>query len=145
MAVDVQRMSVEAQIGEVEDCRIDEVPVLDLVAAHHEARPAHAVDQKRSFGRRAVGNLRERLELSRGIGNRRLEDEHALCGGGDFRNAVDLAFDQQRARHAAADLERGCSVQMWVIPVRARRVIGPDSILVPPLLSGLDAELAGRP
>jgi hypothetical protein len=141
VAVDIQRVVVEAQIGEVEYCRIDEVPVLHFVAAHHQAGPADAVDQKRDFSGGIVGKLRERLERSRGIGNRRLEDEYALRGGGNCRNAIDLSSDEQRAGHSTAHLDGRCPVQMGVIPVGAGRVIGAYPVFVPASLPRLNAEL----
>src|SRR5206468_7722965 len=69
-----------------------------------------------------------------------LKDENALRRGGDFWNLIDFPLDDQRARHPAADLDGGRSVQMRVVPVRARRVIRADAVFVLPHLSRLDAE-----
>ena len=140
MAVDVQRMFIETQIDEVEDGGIDEVPVLYFTTPHHDAGATDTVDQKRALGRGTVSDLGERLEHACCVGDGRLEHEHALRGGGDLGNLVDFPLDDQRAGHAAADLDGGRSVQMRVIPIRARRVIEADAVFVLPNLSGLDTE-----
>jgi hypothetical protein len=45
-AVKIERVAIEREIQELEDGGVDETPVLDLAATHHEPGTAHAVDEK---------------------------------------------------------------------------------------------------
>ncbi len=125
-------MVIEAQVHEIENCGIDEVPVLHFSTPHHQAGAPHAVDEKGRFAGRIVRDLREGFEHPRGIGNGCLKHEHPLVGCGNFGDPIDRALDQQRAGHPATHLHRGRTVQMRVIPIRARWVVRADREFVLP-------------
>ena len=57
------------------------------------------------------------------------QDEEALPSGGDFRDIVEIAFDDDGAGHAARHLNIGAAVMMGMIPVGAGRVVGGDGDL----------------
>jgi len=141
VAVLVERVAVEAQVEHREDAGVEEAPVLHRARFHHDARPANAVDHEQGLAARGGGgDIGEALELARGLFvDRRLEHERAFLRGGDLRNLVDRTLDDEHAGHAAADVHRARPVQVRVIPIRARRMILAQAVLVLPGLAGLDS------
>ena len=72
-----------------------------------------------------------------------------ILGDADFRHRVDIAFNDQGASHAFAQLRRDCPVFVCVIPKSARRMIVGNIDLILHGFAGLDREqhvvaVAGR-
>src|SRR5215510_10767379 len=124
------------------------MPVLYLAATHDESWAPHAVDQKRRLAgwyrrvRRVnaavVGHLRKRFEHARVVEDRSLKHEHPLRRGGNLWDLIDRTLDQHHPGHSTSYLHRGRAVQMRVIPVSTRWMVGANRVLMLPHGSGLD-------
>ena len=101
---------------------LDDAPALHFARAQPDDRlplPIDGDEARRGFRPDRVVDF----DRSQIVEHHLVEDEHALDGVGDLRYAGEIALHDQRAGHAAGDLDVGAPVVMGVIPVGAARVV----------------------
>ena len=102
---------------------VNETPALHFTRPHGDHRRALAVDGLESHG----GFRKERfkvLDRAKRIEDRFSQHHDAFARGRDLRNVGKIAFDDQRAGHAAGNLHVGSAMVVRMIPVRPLGVIG---------------------
>ncbi len=135
----IERVAVFGNLVELvtiqlqEECqvrrRVQDPPALRLARPDRHRRVELAVDQAQIglLHVRARRHVQEVDHAAVGVELRRVEHQQPLGDPGDARQGVDVAFDDDRSRHAAEDLVGRPAVQVRVVPVETGRVVRPGS------------------
>jgi hypothetical protein len=124
----VEHVVVQPDGRRVVEAGVDDAPALDFAGPHRDGGLELPVD-----GEQAGGLLRpdrvEALRRAQRVERQLLKDQHQLSCAGDLRDAGEVALENQRAGHAAGDLDVRRPVTVRVIPVGAGWVGGRDGHL----------------
>ena len=93
-------------------------PALDLAGPHANGRLPLSIDREEArHGFRPHRVVA--LDRAPVVEQHLVQNEHAFRGAGDLRDIVEIALDDQRACHAAGDLDIGAAVVVRMIPIGA--------------------------
>jgi hypothetical protein len=120
---DVQPVLVELQQHVALVLRAHQAPALHLPWPHVDHRPPPAVDRLEAR-RRFRKERAEVLDHVEGVEHHLRQQHDMLARPGDFRHIGEVAFDDDRANHAARHLHVRRAVVMRMVPVGAARVVG---------------------
>jgi hypothetical protein len=132
----VQSVLLEGQVKVVLVAGVNNPPALDLAGPHANGRLALSIDREEAWHGFRPDRVID-LDHTAVVEKHLVQEQHMLRGAGDLRDIVEIAFDDQRACHAAGHLDVGAAVVVRMVPIGAPRMITGDGDLDIVTLPGL--------